>query len=92
MGSATLTSGVFPIYGVTMPLTDELLAEIRTFLAAHDMSPTAFGLQAVNDGHFVHDLEGGAGITARRIDRVRRFMREYRPTGSKRRSACQPVA
>lgn len=74
-----------------MTLSDELLRDIRAFMAAHDMSPTAFGIAAVNDGHFVRDLEAGTDIRASRVDRVRQFMRDYRPRPNKR-AAYQPAA
>jgi phosphopantothenoylcysteine decarboxylase / phosphopantothenate---cysteine ligase len=58
------------------PLTPALLAEIETFLADSGLTPTKFGLAAINDGHLVANLRRGSSVTLKTADRVRAFMRE----------------
>lgn len=58
--------------------TEALLAEIEAFLNAHDMAPTNFGLEAVNDGHLVRDLRNGKDVTLSRADKIRAFIASYK--------------
>jgi phosphopantothenoylcysteine decarboxylase/phosphopantothenate--cysteine ligase len=51
-----------------------LLAEIEAFLATGGLTPTKFGLAAVNDGHLVAKLRRGSSVTLKTADRVRAFM------------------
>ena len=63
----------------SMNIAQALLKEIELFLMAHRLTPTAFGIAAVNDGHLVHDLrrDRDAAILSTKIDRIRKFMNEY---------------
>lgn len=54
--------------------TQALLAEIEAFLAASGLTPTKFGLAAVNDGHLVANLRRGTSVTLKTADRVRAYM------------------
>jgi hypothetical protein len=56
-----------------------LLAEIETFCTTRALSLSEFGRQAVGDVAFVGRLRSGMSIGIDRVDRVRKFMREYRP-------------
>jgi phosphopantothenoylcysteine decarboxylase/phosphopantothenate--cysteine ligase len=56
----------------------QLLAEIEAFLAQRDLTPTKFGLEAVNDGHLVANLRRGNSVTLRTADKVRAYMRRQR--------------
>ncbi len=58
--------------------TRDLLSDIETFLAEFGVSPTKFGLAAINDGHLVKNLRGGASVTLRTADKVRAYMAEQR--------------
>ena len=63
-----------------------LLAEIEAFLEQTGLSPTKFGLAAVNDGHLVANLRKGTSVTLKTADRVRAYMARWRPgTGRRRR-------
>lgn len=55
----------------------QLLAEVEAFIQARQLSDTAFGLHAVNDGKFVRRLRGGANMTLATIDRVRAFIHTH---------------
>ena len=55
-------------------LARALLAEIEAFLAQSGLTPTKFGLAAVNDGHLVANLRKGNSVTLKTADRVRAFM------------------
>ena len=63
------------------PMTSiqDLLSELEAFLAKHEMPPTTFGLRACNDAHAVRRLRDGYGLTMRRAETMRQFMRDYRP-------------
>ena len=56
-----------------------LLTEIEAFLADTGLTPTKFGLAAVNDGHLVANLRRGNSVTLKTADRVRAFMRSSAP-------------
>ena len=56
--------------------TEALLAEIEAFLARSGLTPTKFGIAAVNDGHLVANLRQGHSITLKTADKVRAYMRE----------------
>jgi phosphopantothenoylcysteine decarboxylase/phosphopantothenate--cysteine ligase len=51
-----------------------LLSEIEAFLAATGVTPTKFGIAAVNDGHLVANLRKGSSVTLKTADRVRAHM------------------
>lgn len=56
------------------PIHPELLAEIERFCAARGMSVTGFGIRALGDPRFVHDLRQGRECRRRTIDAVQRFL------------------
>ena len=51
-----------------------LLADIEAFLARSGLTPTKFGIAAVNDGHLVANLRKGQGVTLKTADKVRAFI------------------
>ena len=55
---------------------DTLLDDIESFLLAHDMSPTAFGSNALSDRHFVRQLRGGRRVWPETEQKARAFMAE----------------
>ena len=73
----------------TMTSTQELLTELEAFLDKSGMPPTTFGLRSCNDAHAVRRLREGYGVTMRRADIMRQFMRDYRPNQCKTRKRCQ---
>jgi phosphopantothenoylcysteine decarboxylase/phosphopantothenate--cysteine ligase len=56
----------------------ELLGEIEGFLAQFDITPSKFGVAAVNDGHLVAKLRKGNSVTLKTADRVRAYMESQR--------------
>jgi homoserine dehydrogenase len=58
--------------------TDELLAEIETFLAETSMTPTAFGREALRDPVFVFKLRDGREPRRDTRQRARQAMRRLR--------------
>jgi phosphopantothenoylcysteine decarboxylase/phosphopantothenate--cysteine ligase len=64
--------------------THALLTEIEGFLAESGVSPTKFGLAAVNDGHLIKNLRGGASVTLKTADKVRAYMANQRSVASAR--------
>ncbi len=56
----------------------ELLGEIEAFLALFQVTPTKFGVDAVNDGHLVAKLRKGGSVTLKTADRVRAYMASER--------------
>ena len=53
----------------------DLLAEIRVFLTRTGLTPTRFGVEAVNDGHLLGRLCAGREPRRATIERVRAFMK-----------------
>jgi len=59
-------------------MTDEdFLLLIEQFIQRHPISPTTFGLWAMDDSRFVFDLRKGRACYGKTMVRVRRFMDEY---------------
>jgi len=59
--------------------TPPLIDTVKDFLAAHEMAPTTFGRLAMNDPHFVRDLEAGRRMFAETEAKARGFMEAYQP-------------
>jgi predicted transcriptional regulator len=62
-----------------MNTREQFLEDIDAFLAHTGMSERQLGDQAVNDAKFVARIRAGSSLTVRTLDRVRKFMRDYRP-------------
>ena len=71
---------------------DELYHEIDAFCREHDMKPTRFGREAVNDPAFVSRLRDRKAILTTTVDRVRDFMAQYRPQAAPSPDAAPAVA
>ena len=56
------------------PIVKDLLSEIEDYRARSGIDRTRFGLDALNDGHFISRLEAGRMPDIKTIDRVRAFM------------------
>jgi hypothetical protein len=58
-----------------------LLADIEAFLTTHQMAPSRFGQLALNDRHFVRNLnrDPPRRLWPETEQRVRRFMATYKP-------------
>jgi len=56
------------------PTVESLLADIDAFIAKTKTDPTNFGLDVINDGHFVKRLRHGRVPKLHTIDRVRAYM------------------
>lgn len=67
-----------------MSTRENLLAEIEAFIASHDLSPYSFGKQALNDPGFMERMRHGRDPRLGTVDRVRKFMREYKARPSQR--------
>jgi len=53
----------------------DLLAEIQAFLARTGLTPSRFGVEAVNDGHLLERLCAGREPRRATVARVRAFMK-----------------
>ena len=56
------------------PIAQQLLDEINAYCKLTGTDRTAFGLQSVNDGHFIARMEQGRIPKIPTMDRVRNFM------------------
>ena len=56
----------------------KLLAEINAYRARTGMTPTRFGIEAVNDGHLLPRLQSGREPRRDKVERVRAFMKGKR--------------
>ena len=61
-----------------MTETQTLLRDIEKFLIDHNLPATRFGKLACNDLHAVRRLRLGHGLTMRRAERLREFMRKFK--------------
>ena len=57
-----------------MTAREKFLAEIEAYLAATGMTPTDFGLAALNDGSFVGRVRDGRAPNLNTVERVRSWM------------------
>jgi hypothetical protein len=55
-----------------------LLPEIEAFLETHNLSHWQFGLEAVNDRHFVGDLRSGRRTWPETEAKVRAYMAQFK--------------
>lgn len=56
----------------------QFIQDIDQFLRLTGMDATQFGIKAMEDGHFVHDVKNkGRNPRIDTIERVRNFMRNY---------------
>lgn len=62
-----------------MSTREQLLEEIDAFLQQTGMTKSVFGTLAANDDKFVERVRAGSGFTVRTLDRVRKFMSDYKP-------------
>lgn len=53
---------------------DALRRDIEAFLAAHELSPTRFGVLATGDRHLIRQLRKGRRLYPETEERVRAFM------------------
>jgi len=59
---------------------DNMLRQIEAFMKRHDMEPSRFGIEALNDSSFVFSLRKGERSPRRKtIRRVKDFMSGYVP-------------
>jgi hypothetical protein len=56
------------------PTVESLLSEIDAFIARTGTDQTNFGLDVINDGHFVKRLRHGRVPKLQTIDRVRGYI------------------
>lgn len=74
-------------------MTDtEFLLLIEQFIERHSLSPTTFGLWAMDDSRFVFDLRNGRSCYGRTMTRVSRFMDDYEKKQEARRLRTQQSA
>ena len=81
-----------PNYKGTMTPREKFLAEVETFLKRSGMKQTHFGFEAVGDGAFVTRLKAGAGVHLDTAEKVRSFMKDWRPERPSKRAHIQPAA
>ena len=60
-------------------MDDTLLADVEAFCTTHGLKDWQFGIQALNDPHFIRDLKNEREPRRKTIRRVREFMSTYSP-------------
>ncbi len=70
-------------------LAETVLEDVEAFMLTHGIAPTTFGKMVMNDGHLVFELRRKCNVTIGKLDRVRQFMHDYRPTQRKISKRCQ---
>ncbi len=55
-----------------------IITQIESFLSEHNMAAATFGKLALNDPALVIDLKNGRDLRQSTVERLRRFMVEYR--------------
>lgn len=67
-----------------MSAQEDLLRDIEKFIAKHRMPETVFGAKAMNDTALVAKLRKGRSVRLVTAERLRAFIRDYRPDGKPR--------
>lgn len=62
-----------------MSAPDPILSEVETFIEANRLTPTGFGKLAAQDPRLVFQLRDGRELRRSLRERVRAFMRDYKP-------------
>ena len=76
-----------------MNANDKIRAEIKDFLKRTGIGPTRFGVLAVDDKTLMSRLKTGKGVSFETAERIRAFIRGYKPPARpKKRAAYQPAA
>ena len=89
--SGALTIGRDQITIAAMSERERLLKEIEEFIARHDIPASIFGREAVNDTALVGRLRAWGDVQTKTVDRVRKFMRDYKPKKRKPRRRLAEV-
>ena len=63
-----------------MSTLEAFRAEIEQFMAEHAISATRFGIAALRDPRFVHEVRQGRAPSIVTAERVREFMRDVYST------------
>lgn len=81
-------------HGPMKSTRQQLLDDIDAFRAEFDIAESTFGLICLNDKGFVTRLRReGRGVSSDTIDKVRAFIRDYRPPKKNpKRAAAQAAA
>jgi hypothetical protein len=66
---------------------EDFQLEVESFIQKHRLTPTTFGLWAMNDSRFVFDLRNGRVCTLVTVARVRAYMAEYEAKQEAKRKA-----
>lgn len=73
-------------------IDEDFQLKVEQFIERHGLSPTTFGLWAMDDSRFVFDLRNGRNCFGKTIRRVYRYMAEYEAKQEAKRerlSACR---
>lgn len=69
------------------PKHPELAKEVSAFMAARDLKPTRFGLDALNDKMLLAQLEAGRELRQDSINAIRHYMLTGQPSGPRKEKA-----
>ncbi|WBQ15018.1 hypothetical protein [Sphingobium yanoikuyae] len=69
---------------------NDLLRDVEAYLARTGMAPTAFGVGALRDRHFVRQLRNGRRTFRETEDKVRIFMATHVVGDNGRKAATSP--
>jgi hypothetical protein len=58
-------------------MSEDILSQITAFRDRHSLSPSAFGVLAVNSANLVHGMMKGRQPRSATVSRLRTFMAEY---------------
>lgn len=58
---------------------EKLLHDIEHFIKSAEMTPTRFGVLAMNDRALLHRLRSGGDVRTETARRLREFMKDWKP-------------
>lgn len=71
---------------------EKLLHDIEAFIARAAMSPTKFGLLAMNDPALMKRLRAGGDVRTLTAHRIRTFIKDWRPPANPKHRASARAA
>lgn len=75
-----------------MSTREQLIDEIERFLAITGMAPTRFGVEAAGERSLLSRLKGGGDITTDKADKIRAYIKDWRPESPRQRADARSAA
>lgn len=79
-------------YRPYMSTREQLIEEIERFLALSGISVTRFGVEAAGERGLLRRLKAGGDVTTETADRIRSYIKDWRPASPRHRADARSAA